>query len=641
MCGFAGFVQRRSGIEEREANAAAMAGALRHRGPDDAGVWHDRVAGVTLAHRRLAVLDLTAEGHQPMVSADDRYVIAYNGEIYNHEELRRELSPHTWRGHSDTEVLLEALRRWGVEAALGRLAGMYAFALWDRHERTLYLARDRFGEKPLYYGLVGGVFLFGSELKALRAHPSWRAEVDRDALTAYLRYNCVPAPHTIYRGIRKLPPGAFLAIASDVSDIPMPRRYWSCIDAAIAAKSRPFSGNAQDAADQLETILLDAIGRQCVADVPLGAFLSGGIDSSLVVALMQAASSRAVRTFTVGFREWGYDEAPSAAAVARHLGTDHTELYVSADEAQSIIPSLPEFYDEPFADSSQIPTHLVARLARQHVKVSLSGDGGDEIFGGYNRYSWAARVGKIRHAAPSWLRRAVAGTLEYVAPDRWDALFRMLPRSMTPSTPGDKIHKMATALRCDTSQALYMQLVSQWPNPGAIVIDGHEPANPALPVFSRSGLTVAEQMMLADADGYLADDILAKVDRATMSVSLESRAPYLDHRVFEFAWRIPLAMKIHDGQGKWLLRHVLYRHVPRTLVERPKMGFGVPIASWLRGPLRTWAEDLLDVTQLKRGGWFDPAPIRRAWEEHLSGARNWQHRLWTILMFQAWLARWH
>ena len=536
--------------------------------------------------------------------------------------------------------MLEAFNRWGVEATLGRLVGMFAFALWDRRGRMLYLARDRFGEKPLYYGRVGDVFLFGSELKALRAHPSWRAEVDRDALTAYLRYGCVPAPHTIYRGIRKLPPGSFLAIASDAPDVPAPRRYWFCAEAATVAKGRPFSGSDREAATELETLLLDTIGKQCVADVPLGAFLSGGIDSSLVVALMQAASGRPVRTFTIGFREWGYDEAPRAAAVARHLGTDHTELYVSAAEAQSVIPALPELYDEPFADSSQIPTFLVAQLARQHVTVSLGRRGRRAVrrlqpaFLGYPRR-------KIGHAMPSWLRGTAAGILEGIAPGRWDALFRLLPRSTLPSAPGDKLHKLAAALRCDTPQALYLQLVSQWPDPGAIVIGGHEPAALGSPMSSRPGFDIAEQMMLADTAGYLADDILVKVDRATMGVSLESRTPYLDHRIFEFAWRIPLAMKIRGGQGKWLLRQVLYRHVPRELVERPKMGFGVPIDSWLRGPLRAWAEDLLDVTRLKREGWFDPAPVRRAWEEHLSGTRNWQHRLWAILMFQAWQARWH
>lgn len=639
MCGITG-LWGKSGASTRAA-VEAMTATLAHRGPDDTGVWHDETAGLALGHRRLSILDLSPTGHQPMASHCGRYVIVFNGEIYNHTELRRELSPHPWRGHSDTEVMLETFSRLGVEATLARLVGMFAFALWDGRERMLYLARDRFGEKPLYYGRVGGSFLFGSELKALRAHPSWRAEVDRDALAAYLRYGCVPAPHTIYRGIRKLPPGSFLAIAPDAPDVPAPRRYWSCVEAATAAKSRPFPGDDREAAEQLEKLLLDAVGRQCIADVPLGAFLSGGVDSSLVVALMQAASGRPARTFTIGFHEWGYDEAPHAAAVARHLGTDHTELYVSATEAQSVIPALPGLYDEPFADSSQIPTHLVARLARQHVKVSLSGDGGDEMFGGYNRHSWADRAGKIRNVMPPWVRGTAAGILDSVAPGRWDALFRMLPRSAVPSAPGDKLHKLATALRCDTPQALYAQLVSQWPDPDAVVIGGHEPAAPGLPTSSRPGFGVAEQIMLADAAGYLADDILVKVDRATMGVSLESRAPYLDHRVFEFAWRIPPAMKIRDGQGKWLLRQVLYRHVPRDLVERPKMGFGVPIDSWLRGPLRAWAEDLLDAARLKREGWFEPAPVRRAWKEHLSGTRNCQHRLWAILMFQAWHARWH
>lgn len=608
-----------------------MALALQHRGPDDTDLWSE--AGIALAHRRLSIIDLSPQGRQPMRSADGRYVATYNGEIYNYEALRAALEKEgrapPWRGHSDTEVLLAAISAWGFESTLERLTGMFALAVWDRAERTLLLARDRLGEKPLYYGWAGSAFAFASELKAFRACAGFEARVNREALALYARYAYVPAPWSIYEGIRKLPAGAFVAVSPrhlEERRVGAPARYWSLPDVVRKAKANPFTGSEAEAVDALQGVLGAAVAGQMVSDVPLGAFLSGGIDSSLVVALMQKASRQPVKTFTIGFHEAQYDEAGHAKAVAAHLGTAHTELTVAPREAMDVIPRLPGIYDEPFADSSQIPTFLVAQLARRHVTVSLSGDGGDELFGGYNRYSWARRVERI----PGALRSVAAGAIAALGPAAWSAI---LPLRV--AQPADKLHKLGRILGARDREALYEKLVSLWhENPvlGA----------PALPGIAGrceavEGLAFEERMMYLDALTYLPDDILAKVDRAAMAVSLETRVPMLDHRVVEFAWRLPLGMKIADGKGKHLLRTLLARHVPRALFERPKMGFAVPLEDWLRGELREWAEALLDEKRLAREGYFDPAPVRRHWKEHLSGARNWQHPLWVVLMFGAWL----
>ncbi len=647
MCGFAGFIDRRgdTDISYRAELAGAMARALTHRGPDDDGVWSE--GELAIAHRRLSILDLSSAGHQPMSSADWRYVIAFNGEIYNHLTVRKELEntgiAPAWHGHSDTETMLAAFVAWGVTNALPRFVGMFAFALWDRVERRLILARDRVGEKPLYYGWKAGTFLFGSELKALAAHPKWSAEIDREALTLFMRYGYVPEPWSIYRGIYKLPPGCWLELNADAvaGYRPEPRTYWAA--SAVANKgSRNRITDPPTALAELELRLNIAISRQSIADVPLGAFLSGGVDSSLVVALMQAQSRVPVRTFTIGFHEAGFNEAEHAEAVARHLGTDHTELYVTPAEALAVIPRLPLMYDEPFADSSQIPTYLVAQLARKHVTVALSGDGGDELFGGYNRYVWGHTIWRRIGFMPVGIRQAAARFVMGLSPQRWDSLaqvvYFLLPSRLRVPQPGDRIHKLASILDAQTPDALYRRLLSQQQDPCAVVVGGTES-----PTWADRQLLTAnledftERMMCHDFLAYLPGDILTKVDRAAMGVSLESRVPLLDHELVEFAWRVPQTMKMRDGQSKWLLRQLLYKYVPRRLIDRPKQGFGVPLDLWLRGPLRDWVESLLDGERIRREGYLDPVPIRQRWEEHLSGRRNWQYWLWNVLMFQAWL----
>lgn len=632
MCGIAGFLSARADASA-QLRLRQMGCAVAHRGPDAEGYFLDPSAGVGLAHRRLAIVDLTDAGSQPMQSPSGRYQLIFNGEIYNHDALRRDLEARAdrghWRGHSDTETLLAGFEAWGIQETITRSVGMFAIAVWDAERRVLTLVRDRLGEKPLYYGWHRDVFLFGSELKALRAHPAFDPEIDRDAITLLMRHNAIPAPHSIYRKVAKLAPGCLLKVSLESPD-PKIAAYWSGVEAALAGAAHPYTGSDHEALDDLETVLSSAVRGQMMSDVPLGAFLSGGIDSSTIVALMQAQSKAPIRTFSIGFHETRYNEAEHARQVAAHLGTEHTEVYLTPDDARAVIPSLPSMYDEPFADSSQIPTHLLSRIARRDVTVALSGDAGDEVFGGYNRYALAARYWSRLSTVPVPLRRLAAAAMTSVSPGVWDRAGLSLA--------GDKLHKAAGVLASRSAGALYFGLVSHWNNPASIVIDGHEP--PTL-LSGRepdlSALDDVERMMALDLVSYLPDDILAKVDRAAMAVSLETRVPFLDHRVVEFAWRLPLHMKIRDGETKWVLRQLAYKHVPRELLDRPKQGFGVPLADWLRGPLRGWAEALLDERRLREEGFFRPEPIRRKLAEHMSGRRNWAHHLWTVLMFGAWL----
>lgn len=639
MCGFAGYLGMRAGDGESHSLAMAMADRIAHRGPDDHGAWVDAEAGIALAHRRLSIVDLSVAGRQPMASASGRWMLVYNGEIYNHMALRRQLeassSAPQWRGHSDTETLLAAIEAWGVDATLKRSVGMFAFALWDRRQRDLWLARDRIGEKPLYYGWQGGTFLFGSELKALRAHPAFAAPVDRDALALLLRHNYVPGPHSIYTGIRKLPPGTWLKLAPGRRDA-TPVSWWSLADVAAQGAANPFAGGDAEAVDALETVLAAAVRGQMMSDVPLGALLSGGIDSSLVAALMQAGSARPVRTFTIGFEDAAYDEAVHARAVARHLGTDHVELRLSPEEALGLIPRLPEMYDEPFADSSQLPTHLVMKLARRHVSVALSGDGGDEFFTGYNRYVLGPGLWKRIARLPPIARRALGRGLTAIPA----ATLNRLPRRFTGvAQPGDKAHKLGRLMATvDSMDDLYAGLVSEWTDAPGLVRGGSIAGSLLAGRSQRPPLAdPVARMMALDALTYLPDDILVKVDRASMAVSLETRAPFLDRDVMAFAWSLPLAMKLRDGRGKWILRRLLEKHIPAQLIDRPKMGFAIPLDAWLRGPLREWAETLLAEDRLRREGYLDPRPVRRAWARHASGEASLGYRLWSVLMFQAWL----
>lgn len=630
MCGVAGFWTPAGWPQDACAVLRWMTQSLRHRGPDGEGHWHDAAAGIGLGHRRLAILDLSPQGNQPMISSSGRYVIAFNGEVYNFLDLRAELERAglAFRGRSDTEVMLGAIECWGLYRAVERFAGMFAFALWDAASRTLYLVRDRLGEKPLYYSWMGSTLLFGSELKALRACPWWRGEIDRDALVLYLRHGYVPAPYSIYRGVHKLSPGTILAFRGSRSPGAPPEecRYWSAQEAVERALSAPFPQSGADPVDALEALLRRVIRREMIADVPLGAFLSGGIDSSTIVALMQAESSRRVRTFTMGFRERRSNEAVHAKAVAAALGTDHAELYMGPADLLAVVPRIPVIFDEPFGDASQIPTTLLAVLTRRHVTVSLSGDGGDELFGGYEHYRRGRRLWRLLGRVPLSLRRRLA------------AMARAVPDVGRGRLPVDRVRNAATVLAAQTAEGMYRQLQSRCREPESLVHHGTELATVFTePARWAATANVLERMMFLDLMSFLPDDILVKVDRATMAVGLESRAPFLDHDVVEFAWRVPLDLKIRNGNGKRLLRRLLYRYLPRPLVDRPKMGFGFSLDSWLSGPLREWANDLLAAAKLKREGFWNAAAITDKWQRHQRGSQGFHEMLWAVLMFQSWL----
>lgn len=641
MCGIAGFWQSNSNLspDQKRTVAGNMSAVIRHRGPDAEGIWDDNE--LYLIHRRLAIIDVSESGNQPMLSNNSRYVIIYNGEIYNANQLRQTLQSDfnsTFKGHSDTEVLIEAISVWGIDKTLQKINGMFAFALWDKSEKILYLARDRVGKKPIYWGRFGDLFLFGSELKALREHPGWRPEVNRDVLASFMRHNYILHPHTIYKDIYKLPQGSLLIYPRGGE--PKIKKYWDMSKVVSAGLDNKLEHEEDRIISETEKLLEDAVVCRMVSDVPLGAFLSGGIDSSTVVALMQKNSMKPIRTFSIGFGEKQYNEARYAGEVAKHLGTDHTEFYVSPEDAMSVIPELPEIFDEPFSDSSQIPTYLVSRLTRQYVTVALSGDGGDEVFAGYNRYLYAARVMHRLGMMPDFANRLIRRIINSITQDKWNNLASYLPPGFRIPGLGDKLYKLADIAGKDRNYT-YRKLVSHWHRPEEIVLHAKEPDSVLLDEHSTpSSISAIEQMQFLDTMTYLPDDILTKVDRATMAVSLEARAPFLDYRLLEHAWRLPLSVKIRKGQGKWILQQILHRYVPKKLVDRPKMGFGMPVGEWLRDPLRNWAESLLDKEKILEQGYLNYSIIKQRWDEHLSGQKNWQYHLWDVLMFQAWLQRW-
>lgn len=647
MCGIVGFWK--IGAENNEAlkkEVSIMADTLSYRGPDDKGIYVNE-KGVALGHRRLSILDLSLKGHQPMESFGGRYVIVYNGEVYNYKELKKELENDfniKFKSDTDTEVVLAGFEVWGIEETLKRMNGMFAIALWDKKERELFLVRDRIGIKPLYYGVQNGILFFASELKAIRANRFFKPEIDRNALALFFRHNYIPAPYSIYKNVKKLEPAHYAVIDRNLNiDI---KCYWNVKEISEKGIKNPIDLSERDAIFELEKLLLDSVKKRMIADVPLGAFLSGGIDSSAVVALMQAQSNVPVKTFTIGFYEDNYNEAKFAKDVAKHLGTDHTELYVTPKETIGVIPKLPDMYDEPFSDSSQIPTFLVSQLTRRYVTVSLSGDGGDETFGGYNRYFWADNIWEKINFMPLILRSQITKIISLFSPEFIDNFFKtievIVPEKFKQTLYGDKLHKLSEILTSRSPDEIYKRLISHWKSPETLVLNSIEPKIIIDDFFRIKNLIpeFKDRMMFFDLMTYLPDDILTKVDRASMSVSLEARVPILDHRIVEFSKRLPLSFKIKNGKSKWILRQVLYKYVPKELVERPKMGFGVPIDNWIRDPLRDWAEDLLDEKKIKRDEFLNPEPIRKLWKEHLSGKRNWQYLLWDVLMFQAWKKRW-
>ena len=632
MCGICGFLAlKSSNLSNSREVVSRMTTALHHRGPDDGGEWLGEKGTIALGHRRLSILDLSAAGHQPMLSHSKRFVVVLNGEIYNHMALRAELELKgaiAWRGHSDTETLLEAVEQWGARGALQRAVGMFAMALWDTKKHELLLARDRMGEKPLYYGWSHGAFLFASELKAFHMFPGFNPEIDPDALALYFSFGYVPAPRSIYKNIYKLMPGTMLTVP--LTGRHTAETYWSLDDVF----RRPlFNGSLQDAENEVERLLTAATNLQSIADVPLGAFLSGGVDSSTVVALMQRGASRPVRTFAIGFEEEPYNEAPYAAAVAKHLGTDHTEMIVTSADAIALIPRLSEIWDEPFADSSEIPTAIVAALAKQKVTVSLSGDGGDELFCGYERYFTSQLIENM----PA--KRLLRGLLNHV-PHWWiAATANAIPLQMTREITVRRLASLGHLLCSNKPRDRYIAHVMQWRDAKDLV--RHSNISPfELTDFSPPERTeYLNYISGIDAGTYLPDDILVKVDRAGMAFGLETRVPILDHRLVELAFSLPISFKVRGGQTKWPLRQILYKHVPRALIDRPKRGFGVPIADWLRGPLRQWADDLLSPRELAKSGVLNPKPIRETWNQHLAGNQNWESRLWSILAFQSWNSR--
>lgn len=649
MCGLAGFFHRNSqrSSDDLRSICQAMGDCILHRGPDDFGVFVDEPCGVGFAFRRLAIIDTSPLGHQPMPSHSGRFEVMLNGEVYNFARIRQKLEEHgklpPLRGGSDTEIICAAIEAWGVAKAIQEFIGMFAIVVWDREQKELHIIRDRVGVKPLYLARFGNTFMYASELKSLRAHPEFRAEIDREALALYVRFGYVPSPYSIYKNVTKVQTGSIVTIP--LSGEPSVQLYWDANKVVSDGKANRFAGTFDEATEHLENLLRDAIGLRMIADVPLGAFLSGGVDSSAVVALMQAQSSQPVKTFTIGFEDKAYNEAEHAKEIAKLLGTDHTELYVTGEKALTVVPMLPDIYDEPFADSSQIPTYLVSELARKRVTVSLSGDGGDELFGGYNRYSIATKIWGKYEKLPSVGKWAAKTAITKISPKSWDRMAQiagpLVPKSLRFGNIGDKVARLAEAVDSDSPSLLYTNLVSFYKEPSKIVKGGIEPPTEVTAHSNFASMDeFAEKMMELDLKTYLQEDIMAKVDRASMAVSLEAREPLLDHRVIEFAWTLPTEFRFNPTQTKRLLRSVLYKYVPPELIERPKQGFAVPLADWLRGPLREWAEELLDEARLEREGNFHPEPIREIWHEHLAGKRNWHYYLWVILMFQSWHERW-